>query len=101
MKIYGKTDEIVVREMVGSDCEKLLELMTEHGKNEDFTVRDIEVLWEFRKQKGDIQCTVTSADGDIIYGFGGIIHSKLGVDLFKAYDEYTEQASEIITSCHG
>ena len=76
MKIYGQTDKIIVREMTENDCGRFLELMTEHGTNEDFTVEDIKVVWEFRNKKGDIQCTVTSVDGTTIYGFGGIVHAS-------------------------
>ena len=98
MKIYGQTDEIVVRGMTADDFGKFLELMTEHGKEEDFTVEDIKVVWEFRKKKGDIQCVITSVDGDMVYGFGGIVHSELSVDLFREYigKGYEEQAWSII-----
>ena len=98
MKIYGQTKEIIVREMTESDCEQFLELMTEYGTNGDFTVDDIRVLWKFRKQKGDIQCTVTSIDGKTIYGFGGIVHSEHSVNIFNKYDgnDYKEQARMII-----
>lgn len=98
MKIYGQTDEIIVREMTESDCGKFLELMTEHGTNEDFTVEDIKVVWEFRKKKGDIQCTITSIDGEKIYGFGGIVHKERSVSLFSEYNSkgYEEQAQAII-----
>ena len=98
MKIYGQTDEIIVREMVEDDCEKFLELMTERGTNEDFTVEDIKVVWKFRKRKGDIQCTVTSVDSGTIYGFGGIVHKESSVSLFSEYSDkgYEEQVQKII-----
>lgn len=98
MKLYGQTQEIIVREMTEKDCGKFLELMTERGTNEDFTVEDIRVLWEFRKKKGDIQCTVTSIDGKTIYGFGGIVQSELCADIFSKYSgkDYEEQARAII-----
>ena len=84
--------------MVESDCGKFLELMTERGTNEDFTVEDIKVVWEFRKKKGDIQCTVTSIEGEIIYGFGGIVHKEQSVSLFTVYSGkgYEEQVQAII-----
>lgn len=98
MKIYGQTGEIIVREMSEDDCGKFLELMTEHVTNEDFTIEDIRVLWKFRKQKGDIQCTITSIDGKTIYGFCGIVHKERSVSLFAEYSGtgYEEQAQEII-----
>ena len=98
MKIYGQTEEIIVREMIENDCGKFLELMKEHGTNEDFTVEDIRVLWEFRKKKGDIQCTVTSIDGKTIYGFCGIVHKERSVTLFDEYSGkgYEEQVQTII-----
>ena len=98
MKIYGQTNEIIVREMTESDCGKFLELMTEHGINVDFTVEDIKVVWKFRKKKGDIQCTVTSIDGETIYGFCGIVHKERSVTLFAEYSGkgYEEQAQAII-----
>lgn len=92
MKIYGQTDSIVVREMTKDDCGKFLELMTERGKNEDFTVEDIKAVWEYRKKSGDIQCTVTSADGGKVYGFCGIVRKELSVDLFKKYSGKTYEA---------
>lgn len=98
MKIYGQTDEVIVREMVEDDCGKFLELMTEHGTNEDFTVEDIRVLWEFRKEKGDLQCTITSADGVAVYGFCGIREVKKGrseirISFFEQYaDNRYEQS---------
>lgn len=98
MKIYGQTDELLVKEMTENDFGKFLELMTERGTNEDFTVEDIKVVWEFRKKKGDIQCTVTSIDGETIYGFGGVIHKEQSVTLFAEYSGkgYEEQAQAII-----
>ena len=98
MKIYGQTEEIIVREMTENDCEKFLELMTERGTNEDFTVEDIRVLWEFRKEKGNVQCTITSVDGKTIYGFCGIVHKEQSVSLFNEYSGkgYEEQAQKII-----
>ena len=98
MKIYGQTEEIIVREMTESDCGKFLELMTEHGTNEDFTVEDIKVVWEFRKKKGDIQCTITSVDGNTIYGFCGLVHKERSVTLFAEYSGkgYEEQAQAVI-----
>ena len=98
MKIYGQTDKIIVREMTENDCEKFLELMTERGTNEDFTVEDIKVVWGFRKKKGDIQCTVTSIDGETIYGFCGVVHQEKGVSLFDEYrgKGYEEQARKIV-----
>ena len=98
MKIYGQTDKIIIREMTENDCGKFLELMTERGTNEDFTVEDIRVVWEFRKKKGDIQCTVTSVDGKTIYGFCGIVHKELSVTLFAEYSGkgYEEQARAIV-----
>ena len=98
MKIYGQTEEIIVREMIENDCGKFLELMTERGTNEDFTVEDIKVVWEFRKKKGDIQCTVTSIDGKTIYGFCGIVHKERSVTLFDEYSGkgYEEQVQTII-----
>ena len=98
MKIYGHTKEIIVREMTENDCGKFLELMTEHGTNEDFTVEDIKVVWEFRNKKGDIQCTVTSVDGETVCGFCGIVHKERSVSLFAEYigKGYGEQAQAII-----
>ena len=98
MKIYGQTDTIIVREMTENDCGRFLELMTEHGTNEDFTVEDIKVVWEFRNKKGDIQCTVTSMDGRTIYGFCGIVHKEQSVSLFAEYSGkgYEEQVQAII-----
>lgn len=98
MKVYGQTQEIIVREMTENDCGKFLELMTEHGTNEDFTVEDIKVVWEFRKKKGDIQCTVTSVGGETIYGFCGIVHKERSVSLLAEYSGkgYEEQAQAII-----
>ena len=98
MKIYGQTDTLIVREMTENDCGKFLELMTERGTNENFTVEDIRVVWEFRKKKGDIQCTVTSVDGKTIYGFCGIVHKERSVSLFSEYigKGYEEQAQAII-----
>ena len=98
MKIYGQTETIIVREMTENDCGKFLELMTERGTNEDFTIEDIRVLWGFRKKKGDIQCTVTSIDGNTVYGFCGIVHSELSVNIFNKYSGkgYEEQARTII-----
>ena len=98
MKIYGQTDEIIVREMTENDWEKFLELMTERSTNEDFTVEDIKVVWEFRKKKGDIQCTVTSIDGETIYGFGGVIHKEQSVSIFAEYSGkgYEEQVRAIV-----
>ena len=102
MKIYGQTDEIIVREMVEDDCKKFLELMNEHGTNEDFTVEDICVLWEFRNKKGDIQCTITSIDGATVYGFCGILYSHndktVHADVLAAYKDkgYEEQAKQLL-----
>ena len=98
MKIYGQTNEIIVRGMVEDDCGRFLKLMTERGTNEDFTVEDIKVVWKFRKKKGDIQCTVTSIDGNTIYGFCGIVHKEQSVNLLSEYSGkgYEEQACEII-----
>ena len=98
MKIYGQTQQIIVREMTASDCGKFLELMTEHGTNEDFTVEDIKVVWDFRKKKSDIQCTVTNIDQTIIYGFCGIVHKERSVSLFSEYSGkgYEEQTREIV-----
>lgn len=98
MKIYEQTQEIIVREMVEDDCGRFLKLMTERGTNEDFTVEDIKVVWEFRKNKGDVQCTVTSVDNETIYGFGGIVHKERSVSLFAEYSGkgYEEQARTII-----
>ena len=98
MKIYGQTKAIIVREMVEDDCGKFLKLMTERGTNEDFTVEDIKVVWKFRKKKGDIQCTITSIDSEVIYGFGGIVQKEQSVSLFAEYGGkgYEEQAQEII-----
>lgn len=100
MKIYGQTDEIIVREMVEGDCEQFLELMTERGTNEDFTVEDIKVVWKFRKKKGDIQCTVTRVDGKTIYGFCGIVHKERSVSLFAEYSgkSYEKQVWTIINA---
>ena len=98
MKIYVQTEEIIVREMTENDCWKFLELMTERGTNEDFTVEDIKVVWKFRKKKGDVQCTVTSIDGKTIYGFCGIVHKERSVSLFAEYSGYCyeEQVQAII-----
>ncbi|MBQ2665008.1 MAG: hypothetical protein IJG16_12800 [Clostridia bacterium] len=98
MKIYVQTEEIIVREMTENDCWKFLELMTERGTNEDFTVEDIKVVWKFRKKKGDVQCTVTSIDGKTIYGFCGIVHKERSVSLFAEYSGncYEEQVQAII-----
>ena len=98
MKIYGQTEEIIVREMTENDCGKFLDRMTERGTNEDFTVEDIKVVWGFRKKKGDIQCTITSIDDKIIYGFGGIVHKEQSVNLFSEYSGkgYEEQARKIV-----
>jgi hypothetical protein len=41
MKIYGQTDELIVREMIKRDLTDFLKIMEEHGNNEDFTVDDI------------------------------------------------------------
>ena len=104
MKIYGQTKEIIVREMTENDCGKFLDLMTEHGTNEDFTVEDIKVVWEFRKKKGDIQCTVTSIDGKTIYGFCGILYSHkdktVHADVLAVYKDngYEEQAKQLLQS---
>ena len=95
MKIYGQTQDIIVREMVKSDCEKFLEMMTEHGTNEDLTVWDVENLWEMRKRRKYIQCTVTSIDGSVIYGFCGVVHGKLCVALLRNYLQYEEQTEKI------
>lgn len=98
MEIYGQTETIIVREMTENDCGRFLEIMMEHGTNEDFTIEDIRVLWKFRKQKGDIQCTVTSIDGKTIYGFCGIVHSELCAEIFSEYsgNGYEKQARAII-----
>ena len=98
MKIYGQTEEIIVREMTENDCGKFLELMTERRTNEDFTVEDIKVVWGFRKKKGDTQCTITSIDGKTIYGFCGIVHKEQSVCFFAEYSDkgYEEQAQAII-----
>ena len=98
MKFYGQTDKIIVREMTENDCGRFLDLMTEHETNEDFTVEDIRVLWDFRKKKGDIQCTIMSIDGTAIYGFCRIVHSELCVSIFHEYSGkgYEEQAQTII-----
>lgn len=98
MKIYGQTDEIVVREMTENDCGQYLKLMTQLGMNEDFTIADIQVLWEYRKEHGDVQCTITSIDGKTIYGFCGIVHSKLCTDIFDEYSGrgHDKQARGII-----
>lgn len=103
MKIYGQTDDIIVREMTEDDCGKFLKMMMEHGTNEDFTVEDIRVLWKFRKEKGDLQCAVTSTDGQTVYRFCGILGIKLGkpeicVDIFNKYINmnYEEQVKAIM-----
>lgn len=79
MTIYGQTDEIIVKEMTEDDCGKFLELMTERGTNEDFTVEDIKVLQGFHKKKGDIQCVITSIDGYTVYGLREIVHLELSI----------------------
>ena len=98
MKIYGQTDEIIVREMTENDCGKFLELMTERGTNENFTVEDVKVVWSFRNKKGDIQCTITSVDVETVYGFGGVIHKEQSISLFAKYSGkgYEEQARTIV-----
>ncbi|MBQ2669581.1 MAG: hypothetical protein IJG06_02265 [Clostridia bacterium] len=98
MKIYGQMDEIIIREMNENDCGKFLELMTERGTNEDCTVEDVKVVWSFRNKKGDIQCTITSIDGETVYGFGGVIHKEQSISLFAEYSGkgYEEQARAII-----
>lgn len=104
MKIYGQTGEIVVREMIEDDCGKFFELMIEHGTNEDFTVEDIRLLWEFREEKGDLQCTITSSDGVTVCGFCGILGIKTGkanmyVSVFNKYINmgYENKAKEFMS----
>lgn len=105
MKIYGQTDELIVREMIKRDLTDFLKIMEEHGNNEDFTVDDIYNLWKFRKQKGDIQCTIVNRYGDTVYGFCGILHSQadnpqIRISFFDKYhrNEYEIQAKTIMES---
>lgn len=103
MKIYGQSDELIVRKMTKNDLVSFLAIMEEHGTKEDFTVEDIRNLWKFRNQKGDLQCTVTSIDGNVIYGFCGVLrlktdNPKIYINFFSEYysSVYKEQTKVIM-----
>ena len=105
MTIYGQTKDIIVRKLTDEDAEKYLELMLEHGTAADYTVDEIKLVLARRNEQGTTQAVITSADGNIVYGFCGILHTPVGepqirVTFFKKYnnEEYNRQAKAVMES---
>ena len=105
MTIYGQTEDIIVRKLTEEDAEKYLELMAECGTAVDYTVDEIKLVLRRRERNGNIQAVITSADGNTIYGFCGILHTpiqapQIRISFFKKYsnEEYNRQVKTIMES---
>lgn len=103
MKIYGQADDIIVREMTEDDMEQFYRFMKENNVDEGFSVKEIGIVYRRRKLKGDLQCCITSKDGNTVYGFCGIYSAPsntkaMRIDFFKKYrkESYRQQAKEIL-----